>query len=397
MRILLVQDTDWLERGPHQQHHLMDRLSLRGHEIRVIDYEISWKEKSRKEWYSQRKLFSGVSKVSNGSNVTVIRPGILELPLFDYFSIIFTHGAEIRRQITEFKPNVIIGMGILNTLIAMQMAKHQRIPFICYSLDMLYTLIPLRNLRFLGKILESHALRQCDILCVINEELKRYAISMGAQPDKIYVLRAGIDTARFNPRIDGQIIRNKFNIGPKDIVLFFMGWLYTFSGLKEVVLELVKSKETHSNVKLLIVGDGDLSPELLRIKKDYDLKQLVLAGRQPYEHIPEYIAASDICLLPAQKNEVMKNIVPIKMYEYMACGKPVIATSLGGVMKEFGVGNGVIYVDKPEDVLKEAMELANDRKMISEIGSAATRFVQQNSWEGVTDQFETLLRNAKQR
>ena len=42
MRILVVQESDWLERNPHQQHHLMERMATRGHEIRVIDYPIDW-------------------------------------------------------------------------------------------------------------------------------------------------------------------------------------------------------------------------------------------------------------------------------------------------------------------------------------------------------------------
>ena len=42
MKILIVQESDWIKRGPHQQHQLADRLFLRGHQIRVIDYEILW-------------------------------------------------------------------------------------------------------------------------------------------------------------------------------------------------------------------------------------------------------------------------------------------------------------------------------------------------------------------
>ena len=43
MNILLVQESDWLSRNPHQQHHMMERLSVRGYTIRVIDYDIDWK------------------------------------------------------------------------------------------------------------------------------------------------------------------------------------------------------------------------------------------------------------------------------------------------------------------------------------------------------------------
>ena len=46
--MLLVQESDWLSRNPHQHHHLMERLSVRGHAVRVIDYDIDWKKKKRR-------------------------------------------------------------------------------------------------------------------------------------------------------------------------------------------------------------------------------------------------------------------------------------------------------------------------------------------------------------
>ena len=71
--------------------------------------------------------------------------------------------------------------------------------------------------------------------------------------------------------------------------------------------------------------------------------QVILTGKQPYECIPKFLAAADICLLPAYPTEkIIQDIVPIKMYEYMAMGKPVITTKLPGVMKEFGEDRGVI-------------------------------------------------------
>jgi len=370
----------------------MERLPSRGHEVRVIDFEITWRRKLRKEFYSKRRVFNGVSKACEGSSVTVIRPGILKFPLLDYVSIVFTHAAEIRRQIVEFKPDVIVGFGILNAFITMLMAKRHKIPFVYYLIDALHTLIPFRKLGFLGKGLESDTLRQSDVVCVINERLRDYAIEMGAKPEKVHVVRAGIDTERFNPNLDSCLMRAKLGIGKDDVVLFFMGWLYPFSGLREVAVELAKVRDECPNFRLLIVGEGDLYRELQRIRKDYGLKQVILVGRQPYERIPEYIAASDVCLLPAYNNEVMRNIVPIKMYEYMACGKPVISTRLPGIMKEFNRNNGVMYVNKPTEVLKKAIELCNDNGSIKEHGARGRKFVEKYSWERVTDKFERILK-----
>ena len=392
MRILVVQESDWLRKGPHQQHHLMERLSLRGHEVRVVDFEIGWSREPRRDWFSTGIIFEGISKVCKDSGVVVIRPGILKLPILDYVSIAFTHTAEILRQMVEFRPDVIIGFGILNTFIAMLMAKQLGIPFVYYLIDALHTLIPFRRLRFLGKILESITLRKSDVICVINEGLKDYAIEMGANPKKVHVVRAGIDMERFNPGLNGHTVREKLGIGRNDVVLFFMGWLYPFSGVKEVAVELAKFKNEHPNFKLLIVGEGDLYPELQRIRNDYGLEQLILTRWQPYEKIPEYIAASDICLLPAYNNNVMRHIVPIKMYEYMACGKPIISTRLPGIVKEFGYNNGILYVDQPTDVLEKVTELVNEGSF-RDHGNKARKFVEKYSWKKITDDFEDILKD----
>jgi glycosyltransferase involved in cell wall biosynthesis len=317
----------------------------------------------------------------------------LKLPLLDYASIVLTHSMEIRRQMVEFKPDVIVGLGILNTFIAMQIGKLYRVPFVYYLIDTLHTLIPRQSLKFLGKHLESHTLKNCDLVCVINEELKRYTVEMGARPEKVHVVRAGVDVKRFNPNVDSYAMRAKLGIDKDDVVLFFMGWLYPFSGLREVAMELAKVKDSYPNTKLLIVGEGSLYHELQQIKENYSLRQLILAGWQPYENIPEYIAASDICLLPAYNNEVMRNIVPIKMYEYMACGKPVISTRLPGIMKEFGHNNGVIYVEHPTEVLMKAIKLYNDNKAIKKWGAGARNFVEKYSWDKITDDFEHILKS----
>jgi len=120
---------------------------------------------------------------------------------------------------------------------------------------------------------------------------------------------------------------------------------------------------------------------------------LILAGRQPYGKIPEFIGAADICLLPAHNNKVMQDIVPIKMYEYMASGKPVISTKLPGIIKEFGYDNGVEYVDDAGEVIDKAIILSENKKKLIEGGSKARKFVEKYDWDNVADEFETILKN----
>jgi len=392
MRILLLQETDWLRKGPGQQHHLMDRLSLRSHEIRVIDFEILWRKDAKRELCAKRRIFTNVSRACKNADVTVIRPSIVKIIMLDYVSVLFSHGKEIYRQMKDFSPDIIIGFSILNANLGMRIARRNNIPFLYYLNDAVHTLVPFRNLQPIAKITESETLKHADKVVVINEELRKYAINLGAKPERVSVIRAGIDSSKFNPSIDGSRVREKYGISKNDVVLFFMGWLYTFSGLREVAYSLLEAKDTHPNIKLLVVGKGDIYEELEELRKKEGRNQLVLVNWQPYKKIPEYIAASDICLLPAYNNEIMRNIVPIKMYEYMACGKPVISTTLPGIMKEFGHDNGVIYVDSPTEVLGKVTELINDDGSVREYGSKARKFVEKCSWEKITDDFEDILK-----
>jgi len=393
MRILFTQETDWLKRNPAQQHHLAEMLSLRGHQIRVIDYEILWRAQDKRELYSRRQVFERVSKIHNDAKISVIRPGIIKIPLLDYTSLILSHRKEISRQVNEFKPDVIVGWGILNSYLAVKVAKRNDIPFFYYWIDVLDKLIPIESFQRVGKLVESKTLRQADKILVINEKLRDYMITLGAPPERTQVLRAGIDTERFNPEIDGSNIRKQYRLSEEDVVIFFMGWLYNFSGLKEVALQLIRNKDY--NLKLLIVGEGDAYEELQRIHEEYNLQdRVILTGKKPYSEIPAFIAASDICLLPAYPDEkIMQDIVPIKMYEYMAMKKPVISTKLPGVMKEFGEDNGVIYVDKPEDVVAKAIELVQNNS-VEILGSKARSFVEKYSWDSITDEFEKILEEA---
>lgn len=392
MKILVVQETDWITRYPHTQHHLFERLSLKGHTVKVIDYGFDWKLDPNKKLYQKREVFPRVSKIYDGSGIDVIRPASIHTPILEYISLMVSHYREISYQIQQFNPDIIVGFGILNTYIASKLAKKHHIPFIYYWIDALDTLIPEPYFQKIGRFFERKTLQNSRLLFVTNEKLKDHLIGLGADAEKIEIVSSGIDFTRFNTKISGYEIRKKYQIQDDQIVLFFMGWIYHFAGLKEVAIQLAKEKGKYGKFVLLIVGEGDAYEDMIRIKEKYQLEnRLILTGKQPYAMIPEFIAAADICILPAYPDEkIMQDIVPIKVFEYMAVGKPVITTRLSGVIKEFGSGNGVIFVDSPEETLKKAEELCT-ANILHEYGNLGCRYVERKDWNVITDNFEKSL------
>ncbi|MCX7912064.1 MAG: glycosyltransferase [Dehalococcoidales bacterium] len=392
MRILITQETDWLRRNPAQQHHLAELMSLRGHEVRAIDYELLWRKNRNGKLFARRQVFENVAKIYSGARVTVVRPGMVRLPYLEYLSTALTHRGEIERQVQEFSPDVIIGFGIVNSLSALLAARRYGLPFIYYWIDVLHRLIPQKAFQPLGLMIEKAVLRRSDMVLVINEALKDLVVGIGADPARTRTVRAGIDDTIFNPAVaDRNAIRRQYGIPLGDTVLFFMGWLYRFSGLKEVAQELARLH--HTEVRLLVVGEGDLYGELEKIRNDLHLgERLILTGRKDYHEIPSLISAADICLLPAYPDEkIMQDIVPIKLYEYMAMGKPVIATRLPGVLREFGTDNGIVYVSRPKEVLTRALELVRGGAL-EDLGAKARKFAMRNRWQNVADEFENILK-----
>lgn len=392
MRILIVQETDWLKRGPHDQHHLAEKMSLRGHHIRVIDHENLWRSANGSGLYSHHRVFNNVSKIYEGGRVTVIRPGILKvkIPGADYLSLIYSHRVEIERQMQEFEPDVVVGLDILNAYLAAKAARRNGVPFIYYWIDLLHQLIPFRYFRPLGRIIEGKTLEQTDVVLTSNISLRKRVIEIGAPPERTFVLQHGISFERFNPDyVDRDLMRNQMGIKPDDIVIGYVGRLSRLTGIREVISEL--ARVGNHNLRFLVIGTGSREAELRQMQAELGLQEkLIITGRRPYDEIPALLAASDICALPFQNVALMRDIVPVKVFDYVSMGKPVISTRLPGMVEEFGEGNGIVYVERPEGIIKKAIELV-DRGNLEELGVKARAFVKGNSWDAITDEFESIL------
>ena len=371
-------------------------MAQRGHEVRVIDFEIGWRERSTRERIAPRRVVADVHKVCDDASVTVVRPAFIRVRVLDYVSSAISHSLEIRRQMREFRPDVVVGLGILNGFAGIRLSRRRGIPFVYYLIDTLHRLVPEPAFRGLSKVLEESNLRRSSLVLSINQTLHDYAIAMGAREVRSKVLPAGVDLTRYNSA-DRRRTRSELGLAENDLVLFFMGWMYPFSGLPEVAQAILGGGQSTKNLKLLVVGKGPLWNRLQALRNDEGSGNRILALEWlPYAQIPSYLVASDICLLAAQRDKVMQDIVPIKMYEYLAAAKPVLATRLPGLVREFGEGHGVVYVDGPEQVVPRALELARNG-LLPGLGAQARAFVSGNDWQTIADTFENYLKELVER
>lgn len=166
------------------------------------------------------------------------------------------------------------------------------------------------------------ALTHAATLCVaVNEPIRRSLAEEGIPPEKLIKIPNGIRGELFNPRVDGSIVRAKCGFAINTIVIIFVGFFQVYHRL-DMLLHAFQQLEVSQDVRLLLVGEGkayDATVDLAHKIGIHD--RIIFTGQIAHEDVPHYIAAADIAVLPAHKPYGN----PVKLYEYMALGKAVIA------------------------------------------------------------------------
>lgn len=388
-RILVVQETDWLKRGPHQQHHLFERLAARGHSITALDFEILYTPWPRASLFAPRQQWDSVTRTPIQSpGVTVIRPATVRLPLLARPLSLLTFYAELVRLCRAAKPDVIVDYALSTGLPALMVARRCRVPYLFHVIDSLHTLVPFPFLQPIAFAFERGLLRLADRTLYINEELRQYGVQCGANAKRASMIRTGVDLQRFHPGLDASALRAQWGLAADDVVLLFIGWLYEHAGVDKLMRQLLSLPP---NVILLVVGTGEAESRLKRLHVELGLgARVIFAGPQPYDLAPQFMALADVCTLYSTVNPITRHIVPIKTYEYMASGRPVLASPLPGVMCDVPPGNGVLFVSGAD--LPSALSQLLDANYRRTLGAQARAFVEAHcDWEKLTDEFEQLL------
>jgi glycosyltransferase involved in cell wall biosynthesis len=107
---------------------------------------------------------------------------------------------------------------------------------------------------------------------------------------------------------------------------------------------------------------------------------IIMVGAKPYEALPSYLSNIDVCLIPFKLNDITLASNPIKMYEYLAAGKPVVSTALPEVVRN---ASEIVYIGKNDEDFLRKVENAVKESQINNEGSINERvsFAKKNSWQ----------------
>lgn len=386
MKIVVVHEVNYLEKIIYEYQILPEMLSMLGHEVTVVDYDETWSShRSLGIFDLKTKIHSNTHRAYPAASVTVRRPGMIRLPLIARISGAIANGLEARRAVAELHPDVILLYGLPTVGIqSVLTARWYGIPIIFRSIDILNQLTP-SSLTHITTILERIVYRSVDGIIALTPRLQEHVERYGVPASRIRVLACGVDTMLFSPGPGNPSVLARWNINQHDPVILFMGTIYRFSGLDRVISDYPKLLERHPNAKLLVVGWGEDETRLKRLAAETGVsRNVVFTGLQPYSLLPDIIRASTICINPFELNDITRDILPNKLFQYLACGRPLVATRLPGTEYFLpGEGAGVVYTSL-SDVVACLIGLLDDPERRHALGKNAVSAVQERyDWKRI--------------
>jgi glycosyltransferase involved in cell wall biosynthesis len=166
-----------------------------------------------------------------------------------------------------------------------------------------------------------------------------------------------------------------------------MGTIYRFSGLDVVIRDWKALLAVYPAAKLLVLGAGEDRDRLEDLaEKEGVGRHVVFAGMQPYSTLPAFVRSSDVCINPFELNGVTEKILPTKLFQYMACGKPVVATRLPGTTSFLsGEEDGIIYAET-ENTVPALIRLLSDPSRCASLGERGLIAARRYDWTEIARQ-----------
>ena len=228
------------------------------------------------------------------------------------------------------------------------------------------------------KWINLFVLRNCDHVFFNSSYTQKEALKK-ITPKSHSILHMGVDLKLFRPMSKASV-RKKLKLPKKRKIVFAIGRFVEKKGLEYLIeaMPLLKTKE----VKLLIAGFGPMENELKRLVKKKKLgKKVGFVGPVPNKSVPLWLNACDIFVVPSiidSRGET--ETLGIAAVEGIACGKPVIASSVGGLVDvvKKGISGFPVKQKNPEEIASKIDLLFGNKALMESAGKKARKFAEQN-------------------
>ena len=226
-----------------------------------------------------------------------------------------------------------------------------------------------------------------DIVLPVSAALAKRVSAAGVPDNKIAVIRNAVNRDYLVER-NPNLIRERFRLCDK-IILGFAGFVREWHGVDRAIRFMADKKRPE--LHLMIVGDGPVRPGLERLAADLGVSDdITITGVIAQDQVPDHIAAFDIALQP----DVVDYASPLKLFEYMALGKAIIAPDQENIREIVTQGEtALLFSNVSEGAFdKNLSHLVDDAQLRAQLGARARNEIirQDYSWNGNASRIEAI-------
>jgi glycosyltransferase involved in cell wall biosynthesis len=385
MRILVLPPSDYLGHpNPCRLHHIFERISQLGDEVYVV-------------------RFSLYDKIIRKTNTNIVPLGDKRANSLSAYYLLNTtafartiahairkHDIEIVLFANLYPPYVLQHFLPDDTIRVVDVLDHY--PKVAAS--NIPSIIPREFISPIFDYMMRSILRGSDATTACSYALAEYARENGAR--NVHRIPNGVEESFFlDYGREADEIRRKLNISEHDVVLCYVGNVEYWLNLQEFLFAMRSvSKRTRTRLKFLLVG-GKLrttyAEKLSGLISSLGVSEDVLqVGFVPHEEVPKYVAASDIGLIPKNMGDPVSYFsFPLKLWEYLAQGKPVISTSLPEVLL---VARGMVSIaDTEKEYVSHLTNYLNDPEPFLRQGQMGRNLAREHSWGKIAAEYRAFL------
>ena len=204
----------------------------------------------------------------------------------------------------------------------------------------------------------------------VSTALRELLVKSGVTRDLITVISNGVDTEHFHGRSEaGDEVRRRFGLSGQRVV-GFVGWIRDWHGLEDLVRGMPHWPDDLSDVHLLIIGDGPARSAIESAATECGVADRVhITGAVPHAQIVEYLAAIDVALQPAATSYAS----PMKIFEYLAMAKPVVAVDQENTREILEEGRNALFFPPGDRVafVSAVQEIFLDQQRLERMSAQA--------------------------
>ncbi len=345
--------------GPMKVYELTQNLTKRGHRVYLFTPKIGYPEQQT---------------TAHVCPVPFINLPVLRFISFQAVAFLWALRVALRKDFPD-----IIYVRIMWSFIPMVLGRFLSVPVMLEVNDSphrAYASIKNFFKRTIVHHIDKISFRLSDHILPVNQKIAQEMHTLEEIPwGKLTVLPSGTNIDLFHPMDKLQCCR-KLGFDESLTYIGFIGTFFRYQGIDTLIGAAPSIIQGYPQIRFLILGDGPMKDTWQTMIRESDLESyFIFPGHVPYESVPSYCAVMDICVAPFLRSAGDSS--GVKIFDYLACGKPVVATDVGETSGFFADSGAVVLVP-PEDPTALAQGLNNlleNETLRTEMGEKGRAFI----------------------